>query len=65
MLWVIINGVLASEEDQERVSFFFFFFLKIQAVLFHYFLKGNLSKTNDKCLNELHNLSQLTGIIVS
>lgn len=64
MLWVIINGVLASEEDQERVSFFFFFF-KIQAVLFHYFLKGNLSKTNDKCLNELHNLSQLTGIIVS
>lgn len=64
MLWVIINGVLASEEDQERVSFFFFF-LKIQAILFHYFLKGNLSKTNDKCLNELHNLSQLTGIIVS
>lgn len=44
---------------------FFFFFFKIQAVLFHYFLKGNLSKTNDKCLNELHNLSQLTGIIVS
>lgn len=64
MLWVIINGVLASEEDQERVSFFNKK-KKIQAVLFHYFLKGNLSKTNDKCLNELHNLSQLTGIIVS
>lgn len=61
MLWVIINGVLASEEDQERVSFL----KKIQAVLYHYFLKGNLSKTNGKCLNELHNLSQLTGIIVS
>lgn len=49
---------------RKEFLFFFFFFL-IQAVLFHYFLKGNLSKTNDKCLNELHNLSQLTGIIVS
>lgn len=64
MLWVIINGVLASEEDQERVSFFFFFF-KYKPSSFIIFLKGNLSKTNDKCLNELHNLSQLTGIIVS
>lgn len=65
MLWVIINGVLASEEDQERGFFLFCFVFKYKPSSFIIFLKGNLSKTNDKCLNELHNLSQLTGIIVS
>lgn len=60
MLWVIMVFW-----PQRKIREEFLLKKKNTSSLYHYFLKGNLSRTNGKCLNELHNLSQLTGIIVS